>query len=141
MDITKLYHEKGHPRYCWRCYGHEFREHVRAYGDFYQIFEAEYLCTFCNESLAYWAYGGYDPYYVDSLIEYKETIMEKQRKEFDAANKLAYALESLNQVAVVDDGYPHVRHEFESALAAYIESMKENGRFGVGNRYGLQLVG
>lgn len=63
-----------------------------------------------------------------------------QRAEFDAADKLAEQLRRLNMTAVVDDDYPEVRHDYESALAVFLERMRENGRFETGNRYRLQVI-
>lgn len=61
--------------------------------------------------------------------------MELQRKEFDAVDALAKALNSMP--AVVDDDYPEGRHNYESALANLIAAMKRNGRFDANNRYGV----
>jgi hypothetical protein len=63
--------------------------------------------------------------------------MERQRAEFDAANNFAKALKRHNQTPVVDDDYPEARHRYESALSNLIDAMKNNGRFSVGNRFGL----
>lgn len=63
--------------------------------------------------------------------------MALMRAEFDAADKLAEQLRRHNMTPVVDDDYPEVRHNYESALAAFLEAMKANGRFQKGNRYGL----
>ena len=59
------------------------------------------------------------------------------RAEFDAADKLTEQLRRLNMTAVVDDHYPEVRHDYESALTNFIAAMKANGRFEPGNRYAL----
>ena len=66
--------------------------------------------------------------------------MTLMRAEFDAADALAVQLRRHSMTAVVDDDYPQVRHEYESALAAFIEAMKANGRFEQGNRYALRVV-
>lgn len=65
--------------------------------------------------------------------------IETMSKEFDAADKLSNQLRRLNMTAVVDDDYPSVRHDYESALRDFIEAMKNNGRFETGNRYGLSV--
>ena len=39
--------------------------------------------------------------------------------------------------AVVDDDYPEMRRDYETALVTLLEKMKENDRFITGNRYGL----
>lgn len=64
--------------------------------------------------------------------------MQHQREEFDAAAELSKRLRQLPPV--VDDDYPEARHNYESALAAFLEAMAKNGRFGRGNRYRLQAV-
>lgn len=65
--------------------------------------------------------------------------LELQRKEFDAADAFAKALQTHNHTPVVDNDYPEVRHNYEGALAGFIEAMKINGRFDSGNRYNLQV--
>jgi len=66
--------------------------------------------------------------------------MELQSKEFAAANEFSKALKNHNQVAVIDDDYPEVRHRYEGALAELLKAMKDNGRFVKSNRYGLTAV-
>lgn len=63
--------------------------------------------------------------------------MKLQSAEFAAAEEFAVQLKRHSQTTVVDDDYPSVRHDYESALAALIEAMKRNGRFQPSNRYGL----
>jgi len=63
--------------------------------------------------------------------------MQTQRAEFDAADRLAECLRRHNMTPVVDDDYPSVRHDYEGALDVFVETMKANGRFAEGNRYGL----
>jgi hypothetical protein len=63
--------------------------------------------------------------------------VQLMRLEFDAADKLALRLRALQETAVVDDDYPQMRYEYESALAQFISCMKANGRFQKGNRYGV----
>ena len=64
--------------------------------------------------------------------------MEAQRVEFDAMASLAEQYRRLTHTPIVDDDYPEVRYQYESALLEFIKSMKQNGRFGPANRYGLQ---
>jgi hypothetical protein len=66
--------------------------------------------------------------------------MQTQRAEFDAADKFAQRLKAHNMTPVVDDDYPQVRHEYESALAGLVDAMKANGRFGDGNLYHLKML-
>ncbi|MGC1550753.1 MAG: hypothetical protein WA777_19700 [Rhodanobacter sp.] len=66
--------------------------------------------------------------------------MKLQRDEFEAANEFAQRLRVLNQTPIVEDDYPEVRHLYESALAQLLATMKANGRFEKGNRYGLSHV-
>lgn len=54
--------------------------------------------------------------------------MITQKAEFDAFEKLAERWRIMRNVAVVDDEYPRVRHEWESALATFCEAMQANGR-------------
>lgn len=54
--------------------------------------------------------------------------MIKQRNEFDAADQFAKALARHNATPVVDDDYPRVRHDYESALHVFIKAMAANGR-------------
>jgi hypothetical protein len=60
----------------------------------------------------------------------KEQIeqMEKQSKEFDAMDYLAVCYRAIQMTAVVDDDYPRVRHNYESAVRGFLEACKANGR-------------
>ena len=66
--------------------------------------------------------------------------MLTQSVEFDKAEELKEQMERLFATAPVDDDYPEVRLCYESALTAFIEAMKANGRFNKGNLYGLEIV-
>jgi len=68
------------------------------------------------------------------------STFETQRKEFDAADEFAKQLKRHNATAVVDDDYPEVRFQYESALAGLMDAMKNNGRFNKNNRYHLEVV-
>lgn len=139
MDIKNFYTERGSPIRCWRCYGNKIKGIATSYiAD--MACEVDYSCQFCNEYLAFWAYGAYNPYIKESVEKVMLDSMESQRKEFDAAESFAQQLSRLQMTPVIDDDYPQVRHEYEGALAAFIESMKENGRFGKSNRYNLYVA-
>lgn len=62
---------------------------------------------------------------------------DTQRKEFQAGDQLAKQLRRLSFTPVVDNDYPEVRHDYETALSSLIDAMKENGRFSGWNKYGL----
>jgi hypothetical protein len=64
--------------------------------------------------------------------------MTTQREEFEAAGKLSEQLRRVSQTPIVDDDYPEVRQDYESALASLIDKMKANGRFNEGNRFGVR---
>jgi hypothetical protein len=64
--------------------------------------------------------------------------IKEQREEFDAADRFAKELRRVSMTAVVDDDYPEVRHDYESALANLFLAMKKNDRFIEGNRYQLK---
>lgn len=51
-----------------------------------------------------------------------------QRAEFDACARLATQWRRLEMTAIVDDDYPSVRADYESALAAFMLACQENGR-------------
>jgi len=67
MD-SKHYFEDGSPKTYPSC-GHEFfNDIVRDFIDFGvpgggPATEIEYVCRSCNSSVAYWAYGSFDPAY------------------------------------------------------------------------------
>ncbi len=65
------------------------------------------------------------------------STLKTQGKEFDAAAAYVRQFHRLTATPIVDDDYPEVRHDYESALAAMIDAMKMNGRFDCANRYGL----
>jgi hypothetical protein len=52
--------------------------------------------------------------------------MTRQREEFNAMDELASAYRNLPPV--VDDSYPEARHRYDSALKAFLEKVKANGR-------------
>jgi hypothetical protein len=66
--------------------------------------------------------------------------MQTQRAEFDAMDELVKQHRRLGMTAIVDDDYPAVRHDYERALAVFIEAMTKNGRFETGNRYRLAVL-
>lgn len=51
-----------------------------------------------------------------------------QTAEFATLTKLGAKFRALMYTPVVDDDYPAVRHEYESALLAFVDAMKKNGR-------------
>jgi hypothetical protein len=65
--------------------------------------------------------------------------MELQNKEFEVLNKLTSAWSILQNVAVVEDDYPHVRHKYEAALQDFVEAIDANGRRPRGNDYRAQF--
>lgn len=139
MNIQEFYRDDGSPIRCWRCYSSLISSVNRAYCAEVAC-EIDYYCKSCKELLAFWAYGGYDPIYREHLVDNMDSLMNLQSKEFDAAENLAKLLKTLQYTPVIDDDYPRVRHEYESALADFIQSMKDNGRFVSNNRYGLKAV-
>lgn len=54
--------------------------------------------------------------------------MQKQEAEFDAATEYAKQVRRHARTAVVDDDYPAVRHDYESALRRFITAMIANDR-------------
>lgn len=62
------YFEDGHPKTCRSCGGAVFNDIVR---DFIDVgvpggslaTEIEYVCESCGSTVAYWAYGSFDPAY------------------------------------------------------------------------------
>ncbi len=50
----------------------------------------------------------------------------QQRAEFDACSELAKQMRRLELTAVVDDDYPAVRHDYESALKAFLFAVEVN---------------
>ena len=62
MQIPNSYNEEGHPINCPVCGAHwENFEYKNVYGEYYQVFEQETICGVCNSTIAYWAYGHFDP--------------------------------------------------------------------------------
>lgn len=68
------------------------------------------------------------------------STLETQGKEFEVAADYVRQFHRLTATPIVDDDYPEVRHDYESALAALIDAMKMNGRFDGVNRYGLTPI-
>lgn len=66
--------------------------------------------------------------------------LKLQNAELHAADEFAKQLRRHNQTPVVDDDYPMARYAYERALANLLAALKTNGRFGQGNRYGLQDI-
>lgn len=52
----------------------------------------------------------------------------RQNKEFAALGKLVERFRQHNMTAVVDDDYPEVRHNYESAMQDFILALKGNNR-------------
>jgi DNA-directed RNA polymerase subunit RPC12/RpoP len=63
------YADDGSPIKCPECGHAEFTEKMRDFIDFGvgagPATEIEYFCGACGESVAYWAYGSFDPAYLD----------------------------------------------------------------------------
>jgi hypothetical protein len=57
-----------------------------------------------------------------------EERMKLQTAEFDAADELCKQVRRHSMTPVVDDDYPSVRHDYESALTAFLRACKANGR-------------
>lgn len=54
--------------------------------------------------------------------------IELQNKEFDAVSELAKQYRRIVMTAIVDDDYPEVRHQYESAARALLRAFVANGR-------------
>jgi len=54
--------------------------------------------------------------------------LETQNDEFDAVRELAKQMRRIEQTPPVDDDYPEVRHDYESAVGAVITSFVNNER-------------
>lgn len=54
--------------------------------------------------------------------------IETQGAEFDAAAEFAHQVRRISLIPVVNDGYPAVRQDYESALRVLLRVCKENGR-------------
>lgn len=63
--------------------------------------------------------------------------MELQRAEFNAVDELTKQWRRLQLTAIVDDDYPVVRYDYESALHSLIEALNDNGRFDPNSQGGL----
>lgn len=56
------------------------------------------------------------------------TRMETQRAEFDAMAELAKQYRRLTMTPIVDNDYPEVRNDWETALTKFLEALRTNGR-------------
>lgn len=54
--------------------------------------------------------------------------IDRQNREFTALTELAKRWSTLQQVAVVDDDYPEVRHRYEGAMTDFLAAIEANGR-------------
>lgn len=54
--------------------------------------------------------------------------MKTQSDEFDAVDELAKQWRRIQMTPIVDDDYPEVRHDYESATRTLIEAYRNNGR-------------
>ena len=68
----------------------------------------------------------------------KSDRMALQGAEFTAMAGLAEQWSRITLTPIVDDDYPEVRYDYETALDTFIKAMRDNGRFAPGNRYGLK---
>lgn len=70
------YTEDGAPVKCWKCGSAEQQEVVRDFLDVFQgqgpVCEYEVFCADCGTSIAYWAYGSFDPSYLRQKQEDEE---------------------------------------------------------------------
>jgi hypothetical protein len=62
------YTENGAPVKCWKCGGTKQREEVRSMVDVLYgqgpVCEYEVFCAECGTAIGYWAYGSFDPSYM-----------------------------------------------------------------------------
>lgn len=69
LSIEGCYADDGSPIKCPECGHTEFTEKMRDFIDFGvgagPVTEIEYFCGSCGESVAYWAYGSFDPAYLN----------------------------------------------------------------------------
>lgn len=68
MRSNGCYTIKGYPIKCPQCGHNSFNEKIHNFIDYEvatQPSEIEYFCAKCGESVAYWAYGSFDPAYFD----------------------------------------------------------------------------
>ena len=67
FPLEACYADDGAPIKCPYCGHTNFEEKVHGFIDFGvgagPATEIEYFCGACGESVAYWAYGGFDPAY------------------------------------------------------------------------------
>lgn len=77
--INECTRELGEPNRCPACGGTWFYTKVRAYAE-YIVAEYEVNCMWCDEGVAYWAYGSYDPKYEESEYINLEEIQDDIRK-------------------------------------------------------------
>lgn len=68
MTQSDCYYEDGAPKMCWHCGHTEFNDITRDFIDFGvpgggPATEVEYKCKSCDQTVAYWAYGSFDPSY------------------------------------------------------------------------------
>lgn len=67
FPLEACYADDGAPIKCPYCGHTNFEEKVHSFIDFGvgagPATEIEYFCGACGESVAYWAYGGFDPAY------------------------------------------------------------------------------
>ena len=73
LHVSEFYADDGQPIKCFTCGGTKIAEHVRGVIDFYMgqgpASEIEYVCDGCGTTVAYWAYGHFDPSYEDSVMQ------------------------------------------------------------------------
>lgn len=68
--MSNYYYEDGSPKQCRNCGCESFKDVYRSVlsvlpnGDGPPM-EIEYFCFNCGASVAYWAYGSFDPSYLD----------------------------------------------------------------------------
>ncbi len=69
FPLEACYADDGAPIRCPYCGHANFKEKMHGSIDFGVVAgpatEIEYFCGACGESVAYWAYGGFDPSYYD----------------------------------------------------------------------------
>lgn len=80
--LSRNYDSKGDCKRCPHCGGTDFDEHVLDRIDGYMTApcEQEIKCSFCHETVGYWAYGAFDPCFMfhdKSLPALKERIIYK----------------------------------------------------------------
>lgn len=69
MKIGKAYREDGSPIYCDECGSRDLQD-ITVCEDRNMVYEFKVVCGFCATTVAWWAYGGYDPaFYMDKPDE------------------------------------------------------------------------